>query len=91
MRHDYKSFSVGFGEVLVWGLWQNHGTSPGESHPAPSPLSSNLPGFLLWYCNLLISPPHSLLIRPQGLMELSGYGSEETPTLLRVSRGGYVA
>lgn len=38
MRHDFESFRVGFWEVLVSGLWQNHGTSTGGGRPVPSPL-----------------------------------------------------
>lgn len=71
MRHDYSTSLLGLGGFGVGGLWQNHGTSPGGFLSAflSSPL---IPA-------VLISPPRSLHIRPQGLMELCGYGSEETP------------
>lgn len=76
MSHDYKSFRVAFWEVLVSGLWQNHGTSAGGVCPVSSPLSSNpqLPAVV----PTSSVPPQSLLIRPKGLMERSRCGSEET-------------
>lgn len=75
MRHDYESFRTGglggFGVGSVVESWHH------SRRRSSCGLSSSCCG------HLFISAPRNLLIRPQGLKGLSGYGSEET--LLKVS------
>lgn len=66
---------VAFWEVLVSGLWQNHGTGAGGRNPVPSPLLLFPPPVSCCGHLLVLLPPHQA---SGGLMEQMICGSEET-------------